>query len=103
VKTEEQKQLYDNLQSLVEKQIELARKGDYHHVEILAEQAAPAIEKIVKIKPSGQPEFENQRKHLVKSYEKLELMIKAEKFSVERQQRQADNVGKILKAYRNSS
>jgi hypothetical protein len=103
VKKEEQKQLYDNLQSLLEKQIELARKGDYRHVEILAEQAAPAIEKIVKIKPSDQPEFDDRRKHLIKLYEKLELMLEVEKVSVGRQQRQVDNVRKLLTAYRNSS
>jgi hypothetical protein len=102
VKTEQQKQLYDNLQSLLEKQIELARKGDYRHVELLAEQAAPAIEKIVKIKPSGQPEFDDRRRHLVKLYQKLELMLEAEKASVERQQGQVDNARRILTAYRNS-
>jgi hypothetical protein len=102
VKTEEQIQLYDNLQSLLEKQIELARKGDYRHVEILAEQAAPAIDKIVKIKPSDQLGFDGQRKLLVKLYEKLQLMLGAEKASVERQQRLVDNAQKTLKAYRNS-
>lgn len=103
MKIDDQKQLYDNLQSLLEKQIEMARKGNYRHVEILAKQATPAVEKIIKIKSSDQPEFDDRRKHLVKLYQKLELMLKAEKSSVERQQRQADNVGKILKAYRNSS
>jgi hypothetical protein len=102
VKTGEQKQLYDNLQSLLEKQIELARKGDYRHVEILAEQAAPAIEKIIKIKPSDQPGFDDRRKHLVKLYEKLELMLEVEKVSVAKQQKQIDNTQKVLKAYRNS-
>jgi hypothetical protein len=102
VKTEENKQLYDNLQSLLEKQIEMARKGDYRHVELLAEQATPAVEKIIKINSSDQPEFDDRRKHLIKLYQKLELMLKAEKSSVERQQKQADNVRKILKAYRNS-
>ncbi|MCX5633274.1 MAG: hypothetical protein NTW93_06345 [Phycisphaerae bacterium] len=100
--TDEQKHLLDELQSLVEKQIEMARKGDYRHVEILAEQAAPAVEKMAKIKPTGQPKFDNRHKHLVKLYQKLELMLEAEKASVERQQGQVDNVRKILKAYRNS-
>jgi hypothetical protein len=102
VEIDDQKQLYDNLQSLLEKQIEMARKGNYRHVKLLVEQAAPAVEKIIKIKPSDQPEFDDRRKHLIKLYQKLELMLKAEKSSVERQQKQANNVRKLLKAYRNS-
>jgi DNA primase catalytic subunit len=102
VNADEQKHLLDNLQSLLEKQIEMARKGNFRHVEVLAERAAPAIEKIAKIKSFGRPEFDERRKHLVKLYQKLELMLEAEKASVGRQQRQVDNVRKILKAYRNS-
>jgi hypothetical protein len=102
VKTDEQKHLLDDLQSLLEKQIEMVRKGNYRHVEVLAEQASSVIEKIAKIKSFGRPEFDDRRKHLLELYKKLELMIEAEKASVERQQKQVDNVRKILKAYRNS-
>lgn len=102
MKTDEQKHLLDNLQSLLEKQIEMARKGNYRHVELLAEQAGSAVEKIAKIKSFGRPEFDDRRKHLLELYKKLELMLEAEKASVERQQKQVDNVRKILKAYRNS-
>ena len=102
MKTDEQKHLLDNLQSLLEKQIEMARKGNYHHVELLVEQAGSVVEKIAKIKSFGRPEFDDRRKHLLELYKKLELMLEAEKASVERQQKQVDNVRKILKAYRNS-
>jgi hypothetical protein len=102
VNADEQSHLLDNLQSLLEKQIEMARKGNFRHVEVLAEQAAPAIEKKAKIKSFGRPEFDERRKHLVKLYQKLELMFEVEKASVGRQQKQVDNVQKILKAYRNS-
>ncbi len=100
--TDEQSHLLDNLQGLLEKQIEMARKGNYRHVKVLAEQATPAVEKIIKIKLSCQPEFDYRRKHLLQLYKKLELMLEAEKASVVRQQKQVDNVRKILRAYRNS-
>lgn len=100
---DEQKRLLDNLQSLLEKQIELARKSNFHGVEMLAEQAGTAIEKITKMEPSGQPDSENRREHLLKLYKKLELMLAAEKTSVKRQQNQVDNARKVLSAYCNIS
>lgn len=101
--TDKHKLLLDNLQSLLEKQIEMARKGNYSHIELLSEQAGSAIEELAKIDSSDSPDFENRRKHLLKLYEKLELMLAAEQNSVKDQQKQVDNVRKILSAYRNSS
>ena len=72
---DEQMHLLDNLQSLLEKQIELARKGNFRRVEALAEQDSFIVEKIVKIKPFGQPEFDGRRKHLLKLY-KTSIHIK---------------------------
>jgi len=46
VNTDEQTHLLDNLQSLLENQIEMARKGNFRRVEALAEQADPVVEKI---------------------------------------------------------
>jgi len=102
VNADEQSQLLDNLQNLLEQQIELARKGNYNTIEALAKQAGPSVEKIAKIKSFGRPEFDNRRKHLLELYKKLELMLVAEKTSVKKQQKQVDNVRKILNAYRNS-
>lgn len=99
MKTDEQKHLLDNLQSMVERQIELARKGNYNKVEALAEQAGLTIEKIINIKPSDQTDFESKRKNLLKLYGKLELMLSAEKSFVKSQQKQAGNVRKTLRAY----
>ena len=99
---DEQTYLLDNLQSLLEKQIEMALKGNFRRVEALAEQASSIVEKIVKIKPFGQSEFDGRRKHLLKLYKKLELMLAAGKDSVAKQLRQAGNARKTLKAYRNN-
>jgi len=103
VNADEQMRLLDNLQSLLEKQIEMARKGNFRRVEMLVEQARPVVEKIVKINQFGQPELDGQRKQLVKLYKKLELMLAAGKASVGRQLRQVGNARKTLHAYRNNS
>ena len=102
MKADEQMRLLDNLQSLLEKQIEMARRSNFRRVEALAEQANSVVEKIVKIKAFEQPGFDGQREHLTKLYEKLELILAAGKDSVGKQLRQVGNVRKTLSAYRNN-
>lgn len=99
---DEQRHLLDNLQSLLEEQIEMARKGNFRRVEVLTEQVGLVVEKIVETKSFGQPEFAGRREHLTKLYRRLELMLAAGKASVGRQLRQIGNVRKTLKAYRNN-
>jgi hypothetical protein len=103
VNADEHTRILDSLQSLLENQIEMARKGNLRHVEALAEQADSVVEKIVKTKTFAQPEFDSRRKHLVKLYKKLELMLAAAKASVGGQLRQMGNFRKTLKVYRNNS
>jgi len=102
VNADEQTHLLDNLQSLLETQIEMARKGNLRRVEALAEQADSVVEKIVKTKTFDQPGSDGRREHLTKLYKKLELILAAGKDSVGRQLRQVGNVRKTLHAYRNN-
>jgi len=102
VKADEQMRLLDNLQSLLEKQIEMARRSNLRRVEALAEQADSVVEKITKTKTFDQPEFDVRRKHIVKLYKKLQLILAAGKDSVGKQLMQVGNVRKTLKAYRNN-
>jgi hypothetical protein len=100
---EKQENLLNNLQELLEKQIELIRKGDFHSVEALSEQADPLVAEIVKIQLLEQTPLKNRCEHLAKLYKKLELMLATEKELVGRQLRQIGNVRKTLKIYRNNS
>jgi len=100
--TDKQISMLDELQSLLEKQIEMARRSNLRRVEALAEKADSVVEKIVKTKTFDQPEFDAQRKHMVKLYKKLQLILAAGKDSVSRQLRQVGNVRKTLKAYRDN-
>ncbi len=101
--TNEQTHLLDNLQSLLEKQIEMARRSNFRRVEALAGQADSIVEKIVKTKVFEQPGFDSRREHLTKLYKKLELIITAGKDSVGKQLRQVGNVRKTLQVYHNNS
>lgn len=102
MKIDEHNHLLNNLQSLLEKQIDLARKGNFNGVEVLTEQAGSDIEKLFKKKPIGRSDIKNRSENLLKLYKKLELMLAAEKLTIKKQQEQVDNVRKIISAYRNS-
>ena len=101
--TQEQIYLLDNLQSLLEQQIETARRGDFRRLEVLAEQTASVVADIVDAKAFKQPKFNGRRKLLTKLYEELELICATEKDSVAKQLRQIDNVRKTLHIYHNNS
>ena len=102
MKADEQMRLLDNLQSLLEKQIEMARRSNLRRVEALAEQADSVVEKIVKTKAFEQPRLDGRRELLTKLYKKLELILAAGKDSVGKQLRQVGNVRKTLQAYCNT-
>ena len=99
---DKQTHLFDDLQSLLEKQIEMARTSNFRRVEALAEQAGSIVEEIVKTKAFEQPEFGSRREHLTKLYKKLELIFAARKDSIGKELKQVGNVRKTLKAYRNN-
>ena len=75
--TNEQTQLLDDLQSLLERQIELAQQANIGDAELLSEQATCLVEKIQKSGFLESAEFENRRERLQKLYHKLNLVITA--------------------------
>jgi CRISPR/Cas system CSM-associated protein Csm2 small subunit len=103
VNIEEQTLLLDNLQNLLEKQIEMARRSDYRRVEELVGQAETIVNQISKMKCLETAQFDGRRKQLTKLYKKLELILTADKDSVADQLQQVGNVRKTLAAYHNKS
>ena len=95
-----QMRLLDDLQGLLEKQIEMARRGNLRRVEALAGQADSVVARIVQTKVLQQPEFDDRREHLTKLYKKLELMLATGKDAVNRQLRRVGSGRKILHACR---
>jgi hypothetical protein len=100
VNNDEQIRLLDDLQDLLEKQIEMARRGNFRRVEELAGQADSIVAMIVQTKVLQQPEFDGRREHLTKLYKKLELMLAAGKNAAGRQLRRVGSGRKTLQAYR---
>ena len=94
--------LFDNLKTLLEKQIETARKGNFNYVDELALQADAIVKKVIKTKKLHEPEFQNQKKDILKLYKKLQLILAAGKDSLGRELKQVGNVRKTLNAYRNN-
>lgn len=97
------KYLLDKLQNLLEKQVEMARQGNIRKVEVLSEQAASLVEKIVQkgILDPAEHVFNRQRKEqLRKLYEDLCLAITAQKADVSEKLTQVRKGKKTIQAYR---
>jgi cell division protein FtsX len=77
--TNEQTQLLDCLQSLLERQIELAQQANIGDVELLSEQTTCLVEKIAQTGVLESAEFENRREQLQKLYHDLHLAITAQR------------------------
>ena len=92
----------DDLQSLLEKQIELARQGNIRDVEALSKQTSSLV---VKIRERGileLAEFKNRREQLQKLYEALYLAITAQKAGTFEELKQVRKGKRTIKAYRSN-
>jgi len=67
--------LLDELQSLLEKQIELVRQGKFNEVENLSEQAGSLVGKMAQSGVLKSAEFQSQREQLRKLYQDLCLAL----------------------------
>jgi hypothetical protein len=98
-----QAHLLDELQTLLEKQVELARQGNIREVEILSRQASSLVEQIIETGTSKSPETllnVEQRKQLGKLYEDLCLAISAEKAGVNTELKHVRKGKRTIQAYR---
>lgn len=89
----------DDLQTLLKKQIEMAKKGNYRNLENLAQETGNIIEQIVKTKNLHQPDFKNKFDDIAKLYNKLQLMLAGEKSNLSTRLKKITNVRKTLTAY----
>ncbi len=100
--TDEQVRLLDDLQGLLEKQIETARRGNLRRVEALAGKADSIVARIVETKALESTDFDGRREHLTGLYKTLELILATGKEAVGKQLRQVGSGRRTLQAYRNS-
>src|SRR3989304_4483828 len=71
--------LLNDLQTLLEKQIEMAHKGNIKGLESLGKQANSLVEKCVQSGILDRADFENQRVNLKKLYEQLSMALSAQR------------------------
>jgi hypothetical protein len=100
--TDKQIQLLDNLQSLLEKQIELAQQGDVNKIGALSEQANSLVERITQEGILELTEFKNRRERLQKLYGCLNLALSAEKADTAERLSQIRKGKKLLGTYASS-
>ena len=92
--------LLDDLQSLLEKQIELVKQGNISEMEPLRKRADSLINKIAKEGSLELAEFENRREKLQKSYEELCLALTAQKADVSEKLKRVRKGRKTVETYR---
>ncbi|MCD4831071.1 MAG: hypothetical protein K8R02_04585 [Anaerohalosphaeraceae bacterium] len=96
------KYLFDSLQSLLEVQVEMARRGSYRKIAQVSDQAGTLVQQIEKIPEAANIKFAASREKLLGLYKKLELMLSAERDIVNKQLKQLNNGQKTVRTYRNS-
>lgn len=81
----------NDLQNLLEKQIGLARQGNFNKVELLSRQAESLVREIVQSGILELAEYKNQLKQLRKLYQELCLALTAQ------QDKTAEELGRVRK------
>ena len=95
--------LVDELQTLLKKQVDLARRGNIKNVEMLNERAASLVEKIIQTGTPRSPQTilnPEQAKLLAKLYEDLYLAISAQKAGLCAELKQIRKGKRTIQAYR---
>jgi len=96
----QQSRLLDELESLLNRQIALARRGDFSASETLAEKSGTIIDKLGRTGALEQSERKEQIERLVKSYRTVILSLAAEKDRLEKQLQQIGQGRRTLRTYR---
>jgi len=93
--------LYD-LQSLLEKQIRLARQGNINEVEVLSKQASSLVGEIARSGILESAEFRSRREQLRKLYQDLCLALTAQKAEIAKELSRVRKGKKTVEVYHNN-
>ncbi|UCF14116.1 MAG: flagellar protein FliT [Phycisphaerales bacterium] len=91
--------LLDELQSLLNEQIKLVRKGDFSASEALAEESGRLVDEFSQIDVSEHVEHRERLERLTKSYRTVIFSVAAEKDRLEKQLQQISRGRKTLRTY----
>ena len=99
---DKEKQLLNELQSLLEKQIELARQGNINGIEVLSKQASSLVREIARPGVLESSEFKSQREQLQKLYYDLCLVLTAQQAETTEELSRVRKGKKTIAAYRSN-
>jgi len=94
--------LLDELQSLLGKQIELARQGNINEIEVLSKQASFLVGKIARSGVLESSEFKSQHEQLRKLYQNLCLALTAQQAETAEELSWIRKGRKTIETYRSS-
>ncbi len=94
--------LRDELQSLLEKQIELARQGNINEIEVLCRQAGSLVGKISRSGILESSEFKSQHEKLRKLYQNLCLALTAQQAETAEELSRVRKGKKTIETYRSN-
>lgn len=95
-------QLLKELGNLLNRQIELARRGSFGQLERMVGRCEPLVAKIKAAGLFEKPGYEAQSRRLVKLYHELQLMLSTQKDAVAEQLKSIRKGKRTLSAYRGS-
>jgi hypothetical protein len=94
--------LLNELQSLLEKQIELARQGHINEIEVLSKQAGSLVGKIARSRVLESSEFESQNDQLRKLYQDLCLALTTQQVETAEELSRVRKGKKTIETYRSN-
>ena len=94
--------LLNELQSLLEKQIELARQGNINEIEVLSKQAGSLVRKIARSRVLESAEFESQHEQLRKLYQDLCLALTTQQVETAEELSRVRKGKKTIETYRSN-
>jgi hypothetical protein len=95
-------QLLTELESNLNKQLELARRGNLESVEKLADSCRMLVEKISSAGLMEKPQYQSQRQHIEMLYMELLLLLSSQKEAITEQLKSISRGKKTLATYRNN-
>lgn len=100
--TDKKTHLLDDLQSLLEKQMELAQQDNISGVEVLSKQASSLVVEIAQTGILELREFKNRREQLQKLYDSLLLAITAQRADISEKLSRVRKGKKTIGIYRSN-
>lgn len=94
--------LLNELQSLLEKQIELARQSNINEIEVLSKQASSLVGKIVRSGVLESSEFKSQHEQLRKLYQDLCLALTTQQVETAEELSRVRKGKKTIETYRSN-